>query len=86
MRACVAHQVGCRLDYLYGFGQGGGHGSELVADLLRGHVLQERPHRRVFLGRVVQVRPKTQGTRRVVNSHLIGQDLMLSGVHYSENA
>lgn len=49
------HQHGCRLDDLDCLGQGRRHGCQLVPDLGRGHVLQERPHGRVLLGGVIQV-------------------------------
>lgn len=64
------HQVRGRFDDLDGFSQGSRHGGQLVPDLLRRHVLQERTDRRILFGRVVQVGAEAQRSRRVVDPDL----------------
>lgn len=68
------HQDGGRLDDLDGFGQRGRHGRQLVAYLLRGHVLQEGPDGGVLFGGVVQVRAEAQRPRGVVDTDLRGEE------------
>lgn len=53
-----------------GFSQGCRHGSQLVPDLLGGHILKERANWRVLFGRVVQVRSKAQSSGGVINTDL----------------
>lgn len=65
-----AHQVRGRFDDLDGFSQGSRHGGQLVPDLLRRHVLQERTDRRILFGWVVQVGAEAQCSRRVVDPDL----------------
>lgn len=58
MTSSLPYQNGRWFDNLNGFGQSGGHGRELVTDLFRRHVLQERTNRGVLFRRVVQIRAK----------------------------
>lgn len=54
----LPYQTGGRFDDLNGLGQSRRHGCELVTDLFRRHVLQERSHGGILFSRVVQIRAK----------------------------
>lgn len=58
VRSSLPYQNRGWFNDLNGLGQGGGHGRELVPDLFRRHVLQERSHGGVLFSRVVQIRAK----------------------------